>query len=269
MPHAERVMHELRARLLEVVATELLTPAMKRVVLTGDGLEGFRSPAPDDHVKLLFSPVPDQPPALPRFEPGAPRYADGVTPPLSRDFTPRRFDVARPELTIDFVLHGTGPASSWAATAQPGALVGQVGPRGSLIVSGDVDWHLLASDEAGLPALARRLEELPPGARVDAFVEVADEAAQTELPTRADLRLTWLHRDGRPAGTTDLLEQALRAWDPPAGEGFAWAAAEAGAARALRRHLRDERGLPRAWTRVTGYWKRGAADHHDPPDEEG
>ena len=64
---------------------------------------------------------------------------------------------------IDFVLHGDGPAASWAANAVAGSLVGQGGPRGSLVVSDDFDWYLLAGDETALPSIARRLEELPPG----------------------------------------------------------------------------------------------------------
>jgi NADPH-dependent ferric siderophore reductase len=183
-----------------------------------------------------------------------------------RDFTPRRFDPAAGELVIDFVVHGEGPASSWAAGAAVGALLGQGGPRGSLVVSDDFDWYLLAGDESALPSIARRLEELPATARAIVIAEVADAAGELELATRAELELTWLHRDGAEPGSTDLLERAIRSLDLPGGEGFAWVAAEADSVRPLRSHLREERGLAKASTRITGYWKRGAADHHDPPD---
>ncbi len=265
-PRVKRVRHVLRARLLVVRDVERLTPSLARITLTGDGLEDFDSRAPDDHVKLLFAPAGEERPSLPSFAPGTARYPEDVTPPVARDYTPRRFDAARRELTIDFVLHGDGPASGWAARAAPGAVVGQAGPRGSLLVSEGFDWYLLAGDETALPAIARRLEELSADVRATAIIEVADADHELELRTRADLQLFWLHRNGRPAGTTDLLEAAVRRWRPPAGDGFAWVAAEATAARALRSYLREEQGLPREWTRITGHWQLGVAEHRDPPE---
>jgi NADPH-dependent ferric siderophore reductase len=166
------------------------------------------------------------------------------------------------------VVHGDGPASSWAAAARPGSLVGQAGPRGSRVVSDDFDWWLLAGDETGLPAIARRLEELPAGARAIVLLEVDGPADELPLTTDADVRLAWLHRHGAPAGTTRLLEDAIGDLALPAGDGFAWVGCEAATARRLRTHLRDDRGLPKAYTKVTGYWRLGAADHHDPPEED-
>jgi NADPH-dependent ferric siderophore reductase len=264
MPTVERVRHQPRTRMLEVRDVSRLTPQILRVVLGSDDFAGFHSAGADDHVKLMFAPDGSDRPVLPRTD--EPRYDEGVAPPLMRDFTPRRFDPAAGELVIDFVVHGEGPASSWAAGAAVGALLGQGGPRGSLVVSDDFDWYLLAGDESALPSIARRLEELPATARAIVIAEVADAAGELELATRAELELTWLHRDGAEPGSTDLLERAIRSLDLPGGEGFAWVAAEADSVRPLRSHLREERGLAKASTRITGYWKRGAADHHDPPD---
>jgi NADPH-dependent ferric siderophore reductase len=269
MPTVERVRHQPppRARLLEVREVEALTPHMLRVVLRGEDWSGFHSAGADDHVKLMFSASGDGPPPLPNPDPDGPRYPEGVTPPVMRDYTPRRFDPETGELTIDFVAHGDGPAASWAAKAKAGALLGQGGPRGSLIVSDDFDWYLLAGDETALPSIARRLEELPASARAIVIAEVADVSEQLELETRAKLDLHWLHRGGAEPGATDLIERAIRDLDLPGGDGFAWVAAEADSVRPLRTHLREERGLPKSWTRITGYWKRGASDHHDGPDE--
>ena len=267
MPTAERVRHQPTWRLLEVRDVEQLTPHMVRVVLHGDDWSGFDSAGADDHVKLTFAANGDGEPPLPNPDPAGQRYPDGVAAPAMRDYTPRRFDAERGELTVDFVVHGEGPASGWAALESPGAVLGQGGPRGSLVVSTDFDWYLLAGDETALPSIGRRLEELPASARAIVIVEVADASEEIALDTRAALDLRWLHRDGAQAGTTDLLERAIRALDLPGGEGFAWVAAEADVVRPLRAHLREERGLPKPWTRITGYWRRGTADHHDGPDE--
>ncbi|HWI73716.1 MAG TPA: siderophore-interacting protein [Baekduia sp.] len=264
MPTVDRVRHELRLRLLEVASAEDLTPHLRRIVLRGD-LDGFASAAPDDHIKLIF-PVDGEPaPRMPELGPAGLARPDGTAAPM-RDYTPRAFDVAAGTLTVDMVVHGDGPASSWAAAARPGSLVGQAGPRGSRVVSDDFDWWLLAGDETGLPAIARRLEELPAGARAIVLIEVDGPADELTLATGADLRLTWLHRDGAPAGTTDLLEDAIRDLALPVGDGFAWIGCESSTAGRLRTHLREDRGLPKAYTKVTGYWRLGAADHHDLPE---
>lgn len=265
MASVERVRHGLSARLLEVREATQLTRSMRRIVLGGD-LDGFRSCGADDHVKLLFAPDGQSVPVLPSFD-GGPRYPDGVVAPTMRDFTPRRFDIQQGELVIDFVLHedDPGPASAWAAGAQPGDVIGQAGPRGSLVVSDDFDWYLLAGDETALPAIGRRLEELPAGAVAIVIAEVGDPGEELEFATDARLELTWLHRDGAQDASGGL-EQAIRALELPSGTGFAWVAGEAEVVRPLRRHLREERGLPKELTRVTGYWRRGAADHHDPPE---
>ena len=112
-PHAiERVRHDLKLRVLTVVRTEQLTPHMRRITLAGDDLDGFVSPAHDDHVKLFFPAPGETAPVLPVLGNGANpiEYAQGARP-IARNYTPRRYDAERRELEIDFVLHGDGPAS--------------------------------------------------------------------------------------------------------------------------------------------------------------
>jgi NADPH-dependent ferric siderophore reductase len=43
-----------------------------------------------------------------------------------------------------------------------------------------------------------------------------------------------------------------------------WAAGEAAAMQRIRRHLFDERGLPRSQVVVRGYWKHGRGGDLDP-----
>jgi len=267
MPTIERVRHATSLRVLEVVDREDLTPHLRRITLAGEDLGEFSSAAPDDHIKLFFPTESNGAPVVPTHGPQGLEFPADQPRPVARDYTPRRFDAGAGRLVVEFVLHGDGPAARWAAAAAPGAQIVQAGPRGSRVFSDDFEWYLLAGDETALPAIARRLEELPAGARAMVIAEVADAAEELALDSRADVELTWLHRGGAEPGTTSLLHDAVRALELPPGEGFAWAAAEAEAARSLRRHLREERGLPKEWTRITGYWRRGVADHHDPPDE--
>ncbi|MDE2375613.1 MAG: siderophore-interacting protein, partial [Hyphomicrobiales bacterium] len=117
---ARRVRHEVKRRMLQVREVRPLTPKMRRVVLGGDDLTGFVSAAHDDHVKLFFPQPGQDKPVLPTLTPNGPVYPEGAPRPVARDYTPRCYDAAANTLTIDFVLHGEGPAASWAAQARPG-----------------------------------------------------------------------------------------------------------------------------------------------------
>lgn len=263
------IRHPLIWRLLTVDRVARLTPRMVRVTLVGDDLAGFRTPDPADHVKVFFPRPGEARPILPTLGPRGIAFPDGAPPPVARDYTPRRYDESAGELDLDFVLHGDGPASAWAARAAPGQFLGIGGPRGSQVVPATFDWYLLCGDETALPAIARRLEEFPAGARVIALVEVADAAEEQAIATRARVDLTWLYRNGAAAGTTDLLERAVRGLEFPSGDYFAWVAGEATTLRAIRRHLLGERGANREWTLFSGHWKRGVADHdHHAPIED-
>jgi NADPH-dependent ferric siderophore reductase len=180
-----------------------------------------------------------------------------------RDYTPRRYDPAKGQLLFDFVIHGEGPATTWAASAAPGQLLGVGGPRGSFIIPTELDWHLLVGDESALPAIGRRLEELPANTRALVIAEVDSEAEKLALRSAAKLDVVWVYRHGKGSGSPEPLVQALREAHFPSGQYFAWAAAESHVARAVRRYLIDERGVDRHWIKAAGYWQRGAAGAHD------
>jgi NADPH-dependent ferric siderophore reductase len=257
-----RVRHETRLRLVQVSRVEQVSPLMRRITFTGAVLEGFTSMAPDDHVKL-FLPEPGQ--DLPVLQvPSGERLTvpDGARRPIARDYTPRRFNPETCELVIEFVLHGDGPASTWAAQAKPGQSVGIGGPRGSLIIPEDYDAYLLAGDETALPAIARRLEEMAPGVPVIVLIEVADRREERHLPTAANARIRWLHRNGEATGTPSLLGTAVQSLDLPPGDIHAWIAAEIEVVRHLRRILIEERGLDRSQIKAAGYWRHGEAGAH-------
>jgi NADPH-dependent ferric siderophore reductase len=258
----ERVRHELKRRLLTVSRVTQLSPRMLRVTLTGADLEGFTSLGHDDHVKILI-PRPGEEPAFPEIGADGKPMIDPANRPALRDYTPRRFDPVAAELDLDFALHDAGPATEWALRAKPGDKLGVGGPRGSFVVATDFDWYLLAGDETALPAIARRLEELPAGARALVVVEVAGPEEELTLASKAALSILWLHRGACPAGTTDALDGALRDIPLPKGDGYVWIACETVVAKRLRAVMVDERRHPKAWIKAAGYWKRGQADFHE------
>lgn len=233
----QRVRHELRRRDVSVARVEPLGTEFVRVVFSGDALEGFVSLGFDDHVKFMFGDA-------------------GGGEPVRRDYTPRRFDAERRELAIDFALHGDGAASDWARRAAPGqrAVIG--GPRGSMIVPADYDWHLLAGDATAAPAIGRRLAELPAGTRTIVVVQLADAAVLELARSAAQVEL-------RQVADADELVAAVARLPLPRGEGYAWGAGEASSMARLRALLLGEKGHPHTAMRVAAYWKRGASDFHE------
>jgi NADPH-dependent ferric siderophore reductase len=243
-----RVRHETRRRTLTIKQVDKIAAHMIRVTLTGD-LEGFTSLGFDDHVKLFF--------------PDGTTTAEGAPNALARDFTPRRYDRAGNTLEVDFALHDAGPATQWAAQAKPGQILSIGGPRGSFIIPTTYDWHLLIGDETGLPAISRRLAELPAGTKVVVLGEVDGPADQIKFDTKADAAVTWAHRGDAAAGSSETLTKALSALKMPAGDYYAWVACESLVAKELRRQLIANHGANPKWMRAAGYWRRGASAIHE------
>jgi NADPH-dependent ferric siderophore reductase len=253
------VRHTLTRRTIEVLSTKRITPHMQRIIFGGEELRGFHSAAPDDHVKLLF-PNANGELVLPTLGPNGPEFPPDALPSPMRDYTPREYDSMRNELTVDFVIHGDGPASTWAERATPGQLIGVGGPRGSFVMAEDFDRYVLIGDETALPAIGRQLDEMRADARVLVLVEIPETADRQPLGSQAQFRVTWLERDGADAASSDLLESALRELPDWPGDTFYWIAAESRRARAMRKYLAEERGVPKEWIRATGYWKADGAD---------
>lgn len=243
-----RARHQPRRRTLTIRQVDKIAAHMIRVTLTGD-LEGFVSLGFDDHIKLFF--------------PDGTVDAAGTPGTLSRDFTPRRHDAAANILEIDFALHDAGPATRWAAKAQPGDTLNIGGPRGSFIIPTEFDWLLLVGDETALPAISRRLAELPAGTRALVIGEIDSPADEIAFATKADATVVWAHRNGAAAGDSDALARKLAASKFPSGDYYAWVACESLTAKALRAQLIADRGANPKWMRAAGYWRRGAVAIHD------
>jgi NADPH-dependent ferric siderophore reductase len=261
-----RVRHPLKFRLLQVKRVQPLTPHLIRVTFTSDDLHDFESASFDDHIKVFFPAPGADRPVLPSAGPNGPVFPEDQPRPVARDFTPRRYDRAARELDIEFAMHEAGPAATWAAQAKVGQYLGIGGPRGSLVIPTGFDWHLLIGDETALPAIARRLTELPAGTRVAAVLEVADPSARMNFDTEPELHAVWRYRSESPYRGAALL-QAVRETYLPEGEGYVWAAGESATMRAVRYHLCTERGVDKSRIRAASYWKQGAEAVHENLDD--
>jgi NADPH-dependent ferric siderophore reductase len=234
IPTIERVRHDLKLREVTVARINRVSPGFASITFQGEALADFTSLSFDDHVKFMFS--------------------DANGEQVRRDYTPRRIDTGAREIDIEFALHGHGGAAEWARNATIGqrAIIG--GPRGSMILPLAMDWHLLIGDDSALPAVTRRLEELPAAARVDAVLLVG-AADRRAFATRADARIHWVDSD-------DALLQVLKNLPLQPGAGLAWGGGEAALMTRVRQVL-VETGMPRQAAKISAYWKRGVADHHE------
>ncbi|MHC8317985.1 siderophore-interacting protein [Pseudomonas sp. LB3P31] len=249
-----RVMHEIKRRRLEVLRVVDLTPRMRRITLGGPELAGFLSLGTDDHVKLMFPQNAAEQAAMETMLLGAGK--DDGPKPAMRDYTPRRYDLDTLELDIDFVLHGDGPASTWAEQATPGQFLHIGGPRGSMIVPDIFDSYLLIGDETALPAIARRLEGLTANRRALVVIEVENGAEQQRLESAAQLDVIWVLREGGK----DHLLTTVKQLTVPAGSVYAWVATETKVSRQIRRVLLDEHGLDEKFVKAAGYWRLDDSD---------
>ncbi|MBK3443594.1 siderophore-interacting protein [Pseudomonas lactis] len=241
-----RVTHEIKRRRLQVLRVVDITPRMRRVTLGGPELAGFISLGSDDHIKLLFPQNAQEQAAL--ESPSFSIKGDGPQPAM-RDYTPRRYDLSIGELDIDFVLHGDGPASTWAEQVQVGQHLYIGGPRGSMIVPDIFDSYLLIGDETAIPAIARRLEELPAGRKVLAVIEIADAAEQQVLSSAAEVEVIWVLR-----GQDDLLD-VVRNLTLASGTLYSFVATETKLSRQVRRVLLDTHKVNEQYLKAVGYWR--------------
>ena len=236
-------------RRLSVVRTEPRSRRMMRVVVGGSELDGLEIPEPAASVRLLV-PWPDEPFELPEWNGNEFLLADGRRPAL-RTFTPVALDGH--ELTIDIVRHPGGAISSWAESAQPGDPCAVSGPGRGETIDDTAKRYVLLGDETALPAIEQLLAAIPESIGVEVHLEIEHPEARIALPPHPSSTVTWHDAiAGEAPGTTLREAIAETSIDP---DTRVWAAGEAAAVQAIRKHLFDVRGAARSQTTIRGYWK--------------
>lgn len=246
---------------LTVLRREQLSAHMVRIIAGGEGFADYsNNDFVDRYVKIVF-PQPTvaypEPLDLWAVRETMPREQW----PFTRTYTLRWVDMAARELAIDFVIHGdSGLAGPWAASAMPGDSLIFTGPGGAYNPDPSADWHLLAGDEAALPAVAAVVESLPADARGQAFLEVDNDADVQQIAAPAGVEVVWLKRQGVAAGDSTLLIDAVREAQWPEGRVDVFVHGERGYMKALRDVLFKERGLERSQVSLSGYWAKGRVE---------
>ncbi|MYR08275.1 SIP domain-containing protein [Gordonia sp. SID5947] len=233
-----------------------LNPRLRRIRFEVPDLGQLGLPGlADDAVGIYFPREGETSPPPMQLRDGVWAYHDVAPIPEARNYSVRAVDAETRSMTVDFVVHSHGPATRWAQQAEPGHQVAMSHARGWYRPPPSSAWQLFASDLAGLPALARILEEHQGTATMIAVVEVvADDDLEYLAGGSAHAQIVPLVGSGNGVGPS-VLGDTIRRLDLPPGAGYCWFAGEAAQSRVARKYLRQERRWPRENYDIIGYWR--------------
>ena len=260
-PTTERARREPpRFRQMWVRRVGDVSPRLVRITFAGPDLESLTVEHPAASVRLLLPWPGTQELVVPSWNGNEFLLPDGRRPAI-RTLTPRRVDPETFEIELDIVIHGGGVVSEWAQAAEPGDPAAISGPGRGYAIDRDAPAFFLGGDETAIPAINQILAALPAERPVQVHIEVAHPDARIALPDHPRVTAEWCDlTPDAPSG--DALFAAVRSADLEPGIRV-WVAGEAAAMQRIRRHLFEDRGLPRSQASVRGYWKHGRSGDAD------
>jgi NADPH-dependent ferric siderophore reductase len=104
---------------------------------------------------------------------------------------------------------------------------------------------------------------LPANARALVVLEVDADSTWPAIESPAAIEVVCVVRKASTGAPAHELIERLRTLSFPTGQCFVWVALESQSARAIRRYLREERGIEKDWIKAAAYWQRGAAGVHE------
>jgi NADPH-dependent ferric siderophore reductase len=256
-----------------VSRSEQVTPHMRRVTFAGGDLNSFVYKGFDQWFRLAI-PVSSGT----RFDNLPEKFGFGGllkfltlpkgTRPVIRNYTIRAFRPASEgedekggkgikdaEMDVDFVVHGTsGVAGPWAMSAEPDAPVALI-DQGCGWAPVPAEQSVIVADESGMPAALGILRDMPRDATGHAIIEIFDEQDRQDAEAPDGVTVHWVVRNpSDDPGTLAL--PALRELDLPSSL-YGFTVGESSLIKAVRRHLVNDRGVPKSNVTFCGYWKIG------------
>ncbi|WP_419210242.1 siderophore-interacting protein [Providencia manganoxydans] len=234
-----------RKREARVCDIQQITPKMRRITLCGDDIDKFiddpRAHEPASWIKVFFP------------------WRDSLA---GRVYTLSGLNEFSRTIDIDMVLHGEGPAASWATHAILGDKLGFAGPcSGGFQLQPETRWLLLLGDETALPAMRSILDTLPRSLPVLWFAEVSgrQEIQPIDYPLLKEnnWQIRIRHFD---SVMNSPLVQAISHYRLPDEQGQVWLACEQQVAAYLKNHFINEMGIPKPLLFAKGYWKKGESN---------
>ncbi|NED92751.1 siderophore-interacting protein [Streptomyces sp. SID11233] len=246
---------------LEVRRREFLTPGFASLTLGGPAVRDLVVAGNDQAVRLFFPREGQSALRMPTLSNEAWIAQLMLLPksvrPLVRNLTIRRSRPADDEIDIEFAVHGDSPMSSWVRRAEPGDPAGIFDIGTMYRLPEYAEGQLLVGDETALPAILSILDGTPPSLATEVYLEVAAAADIRSIHAPAGFRVHWFSRDGEELRPGTLALDAVRRAPLPSGRFYTWVAGESRLATTLRRHLVNDRGVPKRDISFVGYWRLG------------
>ncbi|WP_209205422.1 siderophore-interacting protein [Rhodococcus sp. 1R11] len=262
MPKVQRPKSR-RMTMLTVTRNVEISPSFRRVTVGGDGLADLDYLGFDQVVRFFFPRDGQMQLQMPTVSNDAWMAQFLLQPksrrPWVRNYTIRRFRPDASEIDIDFVRHGdVSPAAKWAEYAQPGDPVGIFDEGITYLPPSDARWHLLAGEESAVPAILSILECAHDDLHTEVFLEVplASDIPETVSAPRST-RINWIVRDNPSEVPGTQLLREIKDSTLPSGSFYTWVAGEHKLPTGLRRHLVNDRGIPKSDITFGGYWRYG------------
>jgi NADPH-dependent ferric siderophore reductase len=250
---------------LTVLRRERISPHFVSLTVGGDDFRHLEQSGYDQAGRVFFGQPGRDPVVLPTSERWMLQFAlqPAAKRPRVRMYTIRRF---RPEISavdIEVAVHEDRPAApgtSWALGARPGDRVAFLDEGYTYGPTPGATWQLLVGDESALPAVLAILERATGDLPAEVFLEVpADDDIRPAVTAPAGTTIRWLPRNDPAAKPGTLALQAVRDADLRPGPFYTWVAGESALPTGLRRHLVNDRGVPKRDIAFLGYWKQGKA----------
>ncbi|MDX3387160.1 siderophore-interacting protein [Streptomyces niveiscabiei] len=245
----------------EVRRREFLTPGFASVTLGGPALRDLVVAGNDQAVRLFFPREGQTALRMPTVSNEAWIAQLMLLPksvrPWVRNLTIRRARPADDEIDIEFAMHGDSPLSSWVRRAEPGDPAGIFDIGTMYRLPEHAEGQLLVGDETALPAILSILDATPPSLATEVYLEVAVAADIRSVETPAGVRVHWFSRDDEDLRPGTLALDAVRRASLPSGRLYTWVAGESRLATTVRRHLVNDRDMPKRDISFFGYWRLG------------
>jgi NADPH-dependent ferric siderophore reductase len=245
---------------LRVLCREQLSPHFVRVTFGDGDVDRFTAMGFDQWFRLFLPVASEQ--ALTRLpnKLTALAYAKYLTiakteRPVLRNYSVRAFRSDGPELDVDFVVHGDGPAATWALNCKPGDAVAIIDEGIAFTPPPSAKRMVLVADESGVPAAAAVLASLPLDTVGHAILEIPEDADRQDLVAPLGVTVEWLPRNDSTArpGVAALAEARALSLPGPA-TAYGWSVGEAALPTGLRRHWVGA-GVPKNQIMFCGYWR--------------
>src|SRR5277367_3781314 len=182
---------------------------------------------------------------------------EGSSTEFQRAYTISEADVFAGCFAVDVVLHdAAGPASLWARTVEPGAMIAVMSLMGgSRFDTPDEQpaGYLLIGDSASIPGINGIIGIVPDDVPIEVYLEEHDDNDRLiPLAEHPRLRVHWTVRRDEKSLAASIENRDWSDW-------YAWATPEATTLKHVRTRLRDDFGFPKSEIHAQAYWSAGRA----------